>query len=767
LLLVEYTFCAQAKLWKGINSGTLSEIDEGENLPRFFCVACFFVCRVFLTAFRFVLGFDVFVSYARADCSEYAESLVTRLPPGISVRIDMQGAKPGKLPSLTLLLAVALSRVLVVLNSPRAAQSIPVRNEVNAFRKLNGGTVLPVEVGSPIEEAMWWREVENVARFKETSAAIAAKTPSSAVFDRIQTIVGFWKVRRRQAFVTGLFILGLGTLSIATYRAGNALDSTRKELGQAGKNLDAAQKAAVEQKKKTTQALKKNEELGRLNDEATRKLDTAKVEAEKLFAANQDLTRQNAAKAANIRAMDSRTNLERGEAIAALNDATSALALSIDSGALTRDVRQALARALQSAAAVQVYSAEETVRDLAATPTGVLVLLPSGDIERGRLGCSSVAARGGIVDDFKALRVPSAVRDGLRDALRDSGRASAVNFSFGELLLGFPNGSATRIRFQSEGNGASTPVVANWQPHRQAVRYLAETSNGLLTISVVPESGVSEYAISQLSSSPGSNVAHSWDITPLSPVTAFDVASSNGDVFGLIQQNGLVRLFPTDPRRVAAPGSRTAISSTVLASPNFDFKPHVIAFNPASPLVAVAGNASEIYVYRYAEPFPASKNSGEMLNHIEHMENTFSVGPVGVFGESKLMSWSPSGNRIAIAEESRIFVLDRQKPETVLAFTTHAPPIRKMRWVSESRLLSLDADTTVTMWDLERAAALSLALVQLRSLPLDDSNGPWKLARGSQRTDAVADLVATLRRLLETTIRPLPLCGSTKLPDAP
>src|SRR5215831_11153948 len=105
-------------------------------MSRFYYVAYLVICRACLAPFRFILGFDVFVSYARVDCTEYAESLVTRLPPSIAVRIDVQGSKPGKLPPFTLLLTVALSRVLVVLNSPRAAQSIPVRNEVKAFREL-------------------------------------------------------------------------------------------------------------------------------------------------------------------------------------------------------------------------------------------------------------------------------------------------------------------------------------------------------------------------------------------------------------------------------------------------------------------------------------------------------------------------------------------------------------------------------------------------------------------------------------------------------
>jgi hypothetical protein len=99
------------------------------------------------------------ISYARAGGTEYTESLAQELIRFVSLWVDLKGTRPGKQPGWRVELAVMLSRVFVVLNSPGAAMSVHVAREVRTFARWGSGIVIPVELGSPLETALWcWAE---------------------------------------------------------------------------------------------------------------------------------------------------------------------------------------------------------------------------------------------------------------------------------------------------------------------------------------------------------------------------------------------------------------------------------------------------------------------------------------------------------------------------------------------------------------------------------------------------------------------------------
>lgn len=78
-----------------------------------------FLIRAILVPFKLAFGYDVFISYARRDGSPYAEALVNQLSASIAPRIDIQETRASENLPILLLAAVALSRVLVIVSTPR------------------------------------------------------------------------------------------------------------------------------------------------------------------------------------------------------------------------------------------------------------------------------------------------------------------------------------------------------------------------------------------------------------------------------------------------------------------------------------------------------------------------------------------------------------------------------------------------------------------------------------------------------------------------
>ncbi|HEU4560254.1 MAG TPA: toll/interleukin-1 receptor domain-containing protein, partial [Longimicrobium sp.] len=83
---------------------------------------------------RLFTGDDVFISYSRADASDYALELADRLTrSGLSCFLDLWGTEPNRELPGDLVRALHNSGALVVLASPAAARSRFVGEEVALF----------------------------------------------------------------------------------------------------------------------------------------------------------------------------------------------------------------------------------------------------------------------------------------------------------------------------------------------------------------------------------------------------------------------------------------------------------------------------------------------------------------------------------------------------------------------------------------------------------------------------------------------------------
>lgn len=95
--------------------------------------------RAVLLPLKLLFSFDVLISYSRRDGTGYAEALERELGRSIAPRMDIQESKPDPSIPLSLHITIALSKVLVVLSTPEASESIPVRLEIQTLIKRSRG----------------------------------------------------------------------------------------------------------------------------------------------------------------------------------------------------------------------------------------------------------------------------------------------------------------------------------------------------------------------------------------------------------------------------------------------------------------------------------------------------------------------------------------------------------------------------------------------------------------------------------------------------
>jgi WD40 repeat protein len=228
--------------------------------------------RIITLPLRFILGFDTFISYSRADATEHAEALASELAHRhIRHRIDMQEARPCERVTFYLSVSIVLSKVLVVLCTPASITSTHVEDEIEIFQKWSAGPIVLLELSAPPEKAVWWPLVQGLARIKREGGVQSALAP---IASRIVNSVGYWRVTRAQSMISALFVLVLLTSAYFYYR----VDSLRRT---AERDLTAAK---VETTAETAEAQKQagiaaENKLAALGEQA--KADQAAKDAER------------------------------------------------------------------------------------------------------------------------------------------------------------------------------------------------------------------------------------------------------------------------------------------------------------------------------------------------------------------------------------------------------------------------------------------------------------------------------------------------------
>jgi len=174
-----------------------------------------FIFRLLFLPIRLVAGYDVFISYSRADRQGYVEALAAAVSRRTAPRYDIQETETGASIPLMIYLAIISSRVLVVIATSNAIRSPHVMSEIRIYRLFGGRSiqvVAPEALAIAGIAALSGRPVAEEASLRPDGDGL----PSPAVITRIVNAVGFWKRSRRQAFMT---VIAVALLWAASYFA--------------------------------------------------------------------------------------------------------------------------------------------------------------------------------------------------------------------------------------------------------------------------------------------------------------------------------------------------------------------------------------------------------------------------------------------------------------------------------------------------------------------------------------------------------------------
>ena len=213
---------------------------------------------------RFFFGDDVFISYARADATNYALGLANALTAReISCFLDQWGTPPGDTLPQTLLVALRKSTMFVLVGTEGAAASVPVRHEVEEFIAC-GRPIIPITIDGALEQSPWFPTIRGLSLARESESTLRTGVPSEAVISRIVNAEGFTRrnKRLRKVFWSSVsvmaILLAIGGILLAyqsqrvatqTARANEATATAEHATTDATTAREAAAVAAQDQKR--------------------------------------------------------------------------------------------------------------------------------------------------------------------------------------------------------------------------------------------------------------------------------------------------------------------------------------------------------------------------------------------------------------------------------------------------------------------------------------------------------------------------------------
>jgi len=326
-----------------------------------------------------VLGDDIFISYARADGSDYATALGDRLTQdSYIVYLDQIKAYPDSKVSKEVLTKLARSATLVLIGTREAAHSRNVAKELRVFFR-TGRPVITINVDHELENAAWYHRlirgmaISHVKSPKpdpkpnfipEQRTPLSAGLPSEEVIRRVKASFGYIRRRMwaRNIFLgTLLMILIMGGIAgWAGWKVITVQAETDRQVKEAQTRVDDANKEANARIERIN--IDANARIEQINKEVGEQLKEAAKRIEDAQAAEKT-ARDNTAKQEKIAAAQTKraatealkvqgstaTLLSRqaGQEIAALKAAVTAV--DADPGNLLTEVKAGLHDALLNA----------------------------------------------------------------------------------------------------------------------------------------------------------------------------------------------------------------------------------------------------------------------------------------------------------------------------------------------------------------------------------------------------------------------------------
>jgi WD40 repeat protein len=176
-------------------------------------------------------GDDVFISYSRRDGALYAAGLADKLTEKkLSCFIDKLGTEPNHDLPPSLKKKIKNCTVFVLVGTEKATQSEFVKKEIAEFKQ-TGRTILPIDFGGNVANAIWYEEIPGLAvETEKDSEALETGNPSQNVTNFVEKSFNY---TRRNQFMSRMFWgalsvffiligLGVGSYIIANNKANEA-----------------------------------------------------------------------------------------------------------------------------------------------------------------------------------------------------------------------------------------------------------------------------------------------------------------------------------------------------------------------------------------------------------------------------------------------------------------------------------------------------------------------------------------------------------------
>lgn len=196
---------------------------------------------------HFLFGYDVFISYSRADATVYAAQLAHALVDlDLRVYLDQLGSTPDAALPPAVLAPLQASRALVLIGTPAAARSPAVAQELRHFGALTKvGIIIPIDVAGSCAGADWAEAIRGLARTTEQWASVVGGHVSRDVVQRVASSCTFTRRNRRmrRLFWTTLAATVL-VLVVGAVAATLIERKARREVARSQRELATAEAAS-------------------------------------------------------------------------------------------------------------------------------------------------------------------------------------------------------------------------------------------------------------------------------------------------------------------------------------------------------------------------------------------------------------------------------------------------------------------------------------------------------------------------------------------
>ena len=227
----------------------------------------------------FLFGFDLFISYPRADATRYARRLANHLTEqGYICYLDQYDTIAAREVPDKVKRALRRSNRLVLVGTEGAKRSSSMRQEIEIFLETSRH-IVPINVAGSLVNEDWFKLIPGLPQIDESTEAAELGEPSPDVLMGVNDAAKFTKrTRRLTRIFWGLLAASVLLSGVSVYASIHAVQSADKVRAAEAERKEAENGAAEQLKRATEFASKADQEEKRADTEKER-ADTEKNRA--------------------------------------------------------------------------------------------------------------------------------------------------------------------------------------------------------------------------------------------------------------------------------------------------------------------------------------------------------------------------------------------------------------------------------------------------------------------------------------------------------